>query len=55
LDQTVIIYVDNVLDNSLLDVTIYDNDGNKVIILTPDEGALDNVDPLCPPLVIRWV
>ncbi|CAH1130130.1 unnamed protein product [Ceutorhynchus assimilis] len=46
LEQTLIIYVDNILETTL-DVTFYDNEGNKLIILTPDEGALDTVDPLC--------
>ncbi|KAL1491704.1 hypothetical protein ABEB36_012262 [Hypothenemus hampei] len=48
--QTVIMFVDNVLDNTL-EVTFYDNDGNKIVILAPDEGALDTVDPLCSPFV----
>ncbi|XP_066262032.1 maternal protein tudor isoform X2 [Euwallacea similis] len=54
-EQILIVYVDNVIDDTVLDVTFYDNEGNKVVILTPDEGALDNVDPLCPPLVISSV
>ncbi|XP_066147642.1 maternal protein tudor isoform X2 [Euwallacea fornicatus] len=51
-EQILIMYVDNVIDGTVLDVTFYDNEGNKIVILTPDEGALDNVDPLCPPLVV---
>ncbi|XP_048521225.1 maternal protein tudor-like isoform X1 [Dendroctonus ponderosae] len=51
LEQTLIIYVDNVLENEQLEVTFYDNEGNKIDILSPDEGAYQNVEPLCQTLI----
>ncbi|ERL93506.1 hypothetical protein D910_10795 [Dendroctonus ponderosae] len=53
LEQTLIIYVDNVLENEQLEVTFYDNEGNKIDILSPDEGAYQNVEPLCQTLINR--
>lgn len=44
--EYVIIYIDDVIENRLI-VTLYDNAGGKIVILEPDEGAFDNVDPLC--------
>ncbi|XP_050306722.1 maternal protein tudor-like isoform X2 [Anthonomus grandis grandis] len=52
IEHQVIIFVDNVLENELLDVTFYDNEGNKIVILQPDEGAFENVEPLCPMVII---
>lgn len=46
INETIIIYIDDVKENVLI-VTIYDANGDKVVILTPDEGAFDNVDLLC--------
>ncbi|XP_023023151.2 protein tudor isoform X2 [Leptinotarsa decemlineata] len=52
LEQTVIVYVDNVIDDRL-EVTLYDTEGNKHVILNPDEGAIDTVECPCPMLVLR--
>ncbi|XP_076270545.1 tudor domain containing protein isoform X2 [Rhynchophorus ferrugineus] len=52
IEKTLIIYVDNILTNNVLDVTFYDNSGNKLVILNPDDGALDTVEPLCPLLIL---
>ncbi|XP_056634538.1 maternal protein tudor-like [Diorhabda sublineata] len=52
LEQTVIIYVDNVLQDYRLEITLYDTQGNKHIILNPDEGSYDTVDIPCPLLVL---
>lgn len=46
INTIVIIYVDDVQENVLI-VTIYDDNGQKIVTLTPDEGAYDNVDMLC--------
>lgn len=35
-----------------LHITIYDTEGNKITIINPDEGAYDNLEPLCPFLVV---
>ncbi|KAI4466371.1 tudor domain containing protein [Holotrichia oblita] len=42
-----IMYVDGVLEDSL-EITLYDLTGQKLQIINPDEGAYDNVEPLCP-------
>ncbi|KAK9736718.1 Tudor domain [Popillia japonica] len=42
-----IMYVDGVLEDRL-EVTFYDLTGQKLQIITPDEGAYDTVEPLCP-------
>ncbi|KRT85343.1 hypothetical protein AMK59_1500 [Oryctes borbonicus] len=42
-----IMFVDNVLENKI-EITLYDLTGQKLQILTPDEGAYDTVEPLCP-------
>ncbi|VEN34010.1 unnamed protein product, partial [Callosobruchus maculatus] len=52
LEQTVIVYVDNIIDDRL-EVTLYDNQGCKFVILNPDEGSYDTVDAICPLLVLR--
>lgn len=36
------------MDNQRLEVTLYDTQGYKVVILEPDEGAFESVEPLCP-------
>lgn len=36
-----------------LEITLYETEGNKIVIVEPDEGALDVVQPICPPLVLR--
>lgn len=46
INKPVIIYVDDVQENVLF-VTIYNENGSKVVILEPDEGAYDNVEQLC--------
>ncbi|KAG5895989.1 hypothetical protein JTB14_005095 [Gonioctena quinquepunctata] len=51
LEQTVIVYVDNVIDNRI-EVTFYDIEGNKHIILDPDEGSFETVECPCPMLVL---
>lgn len=38
-----------------LEVTLYDTQGNKLVILNPDEGAFDAVESLCPMLVLSSV
>lgn len=48
LNKSVIIYVDDVMSESLLEVTVYDTQGYKLTILEPDEGAFETVVPLCP-------
>ncbi|CAH0557520.1 unnamed protein product [Brassicogethes aeneus] len=50
IELPMIIYVDNVLGNTL-EVTFYDNEGNKIVIVNPDEGAFDTVESLCPYMV----
>ncbi|KAF5277757.1 hypothetical protein FQR65_LT03737 [Abscondita terminalis] len=45
-NATVIVYVDNVLDQAL-EITIYDTTGVKVKVIEPDEGAFETVDCLC--------
>nr|CAI5849376.1 unnamed protein product [Callosobruchus analis] len=40
-------------DESKLEVTLYDNQGCKLVILNPDEGSYDTVDAICPMLVMR--
>ncbi|KAJ8954517.1 hypothetical protein NQ318_000749 [Aromia moschata] len=52
LEQTVIVFVDNVIDDRL-EITLYDTEGSKINIVSPDEGAYDTVEVLCPPLVYR--
>lgn len=36
-----------------LEITLYDTEGNKLLIIDPDEGAFEVVDPVCPVLVLR--
>lgn len=45
--NNVIIYVDEVIDERLI-VTVYDTQGYKIAVVEPDEGAFDELDPLCP-------
>ncbi|CAH2002077.1 unnamed protein product [Acanthoscelides obtectus] len=52
LEQTVIVYVDNIIDDKL-EVTLYDSQGCKLVILNPDEGSYETVDAICPMLVLR--
>ncbi|XP_018571230.1 maternal protein tudor isoform X2 [Anoplophora glabripennis] len=52
LERAVIIYVDNVIDDKL-DVTLYDIEGSKIEVLSPDEGACDMVELPCPILILR--
>ncbi|XP_072393334.1 protein tudor-like isoform X2 [Diabrotica undecimpunctata] len=53
LQQAVIIYVDNVLEDNKLEITLYDTEGNKHVLLNPDEGSYDTLDLPCPMLVLR--
>uniref|UniRef100_A0A6P7FIK6 Uncharacterized protein LOC114328275 isoform X2 n=1 Tax=Diabrotica virgifera virgifera TaxID=50390 RepID=A0A6P7FIK6_DIAVI len=53
LQQAVIIYVDNVLEDNKLEITLYDTEGNKHVIVNPDEGAYDTLDLPCPTLILR--
>ncbi|GJQ67361.1 putative tudor domain protein [Trypoxylus dichotomus] len=42
-----IMYVDEVLENQV-EITLYDLTGQKLQVVSPDEGAYDTVEPLCP-------
>lgn len=40
---------------SRLEITLYDLEGDRIKIVNSDEGTDDNVEPLCPALVLRSV